>query len=56
MGLIDFDRYNVPRAFLKPFGNVLVILEELKGDPHQISLNTISVTDVHESLSIPSDS
>ncbi|KAE8707220.1 Beta-galactosidase 16 [Hibiscus syriacus] len=35
--------YHVPRSYLKPSGNVLIVLEELSGDPLQISLNTISV-------------
>ncbi|GMI86698.1 MUCILAGE-MODIFIED 2, beta-galactosidase 6 [Hibiscus trionum] len=35
--------YHVPRSFLKPTGNLLIVLEELNGDPLQISLNTISV-------------
>ncbi|KAL5820147.1 hypothetical protein ACOSQ4_023989 [Xanthoceras sorbifolium] len=43
--------YNVPRSFLKPYGNLLVILEEFKGDPVQISLDTISVTNLHEPIS-----
>ncbi|KAL5858052.1 hypothetical protein ACOSQ3_005510 [Xanthoceras sorbifolium] len=43
--------YNVPRSFIKPYGNLLVILEEFKGDPVQISLDTISVTNLHEPIS-----
>ncbi|CAN6822012.1 unnamed protein product [Brassica oleracea] len=35
--------YHIPRAFLKPSGNLLVVLEEEGGDPLGISLNTISV-------------
>ncbi|CAG7871522.1 unnamed protein product [Brassica rapa] len=35
--------YHIPRAFLKPSGNFLVVLEEEGGDPLGISLNTISV-------------
>ncbi|XP_038720469.1 beta-galactosidase 6 isoform X2 [Tripterygium wilfordii] len=35
--------YHVPRAFLKTTGNLLVLLEEINGNPLQISLNTISV-------------
>ncbi|KAK9037584.1 hypothetical protein V6N11_022490 [Hibiscus sabdariffa] len=38
--------YHVPRSFLKPSGNLLVVLEELGGDPLQISFNTISVADI----------
>ncbi|XP_017985007.1 PREDICTED: beta-galactosidase 6 isoform X1 [Theobroma cacao] len=37
--------YHVPRAFLKPSGNLLIVLEELNGDPLHISLHTISVAD-----------
>lgn len=36
-------RYHIPREFLKPFGNLLVVFEEEGGDPLAISLNTISV-------------
>ncbi|KAK2656361.1 hypothetical protein Ddye_009413 [Dipteronia dyeriana] len=43
--------YHVPGSFLKPFGNVLVLLEEFKGDPVQITLDTISVTNSHEPIS-----
>ncbi|XP_052198181.1 beta-galactosidase 6 isoform X2 [Diospyros lotus] len=37
--------YHVPRSFLKPSGggNLLVLFEEIGGDPLGISLNTISV-------------
>uniref|UniRef100_A0A1J3EAL3 Beta-galactosidase n=1 Tax=Noccaea caerulescens TaxID=107243 RepID=A0A1J3EAL3_NOCCA len=35
--------YHIPREFLKPFGNLLVVFEEEGGDPLGISLNTISV-------------
>jgi hypothetical protein len=35
--------YHIPRAFLKPSGNLLVVFEEEGGDPLGISLNTISV-------------
>ncbi|KAL4378833.1 hypothetical protein GQ457_02G017840 [Hibiscus cannabinus] len=38
--------YHVPRSFLKPSGNLLVVLEESGGDPLQISFNTISVADI----------
>lgn len=40
---MDRCRYHIPRAFLKPSGNLLVVLEEEGGDPLGISLNTISV-------------
>ncbi|CAK9313579.1 unnamed protein product [Citrullus colocynthis] len=36
--------YNVPRSFLKPTGNQLVILEEETGNPIGISLDSISIT------------
>jgi hypothetical protein len=39
-------RYNVPRSFLKPKGNLLVLLEEEKGYPLGIFLDTISITKV----------
>ncbi|KAJ0238258.1 Beta-galactosidase 6 [Hirschfeldia incana] len=35
--------YHIPREFLKPFGNMLVVFEEEGGDPLGISLDTISV-------------
>ncbi|XP_008219605.1 PREDICTED: beta-galactosidase 16 [Prunus mume] len=38
--------YNVPRSFLKPTGNLLVLLEEENGDPLGISLDKVSVTQV----------
>ncbi|XP_072999265.1 beta-galactosidase 7-like isoform X1 [Typha latifolia] len=45
--------YHVPRSFLKPSGNLLVLFEETGGDPLQITVNTISVAhvcgNVHES-------
>ncbi|GKV46801.1 hypothetical protein SLEP1_g53766 [Rubroshorea leprosula] len=40
--------YNVPRLFLKTSGNLLVLLEELGGDPLHVSLNTISVRNVDQ--------
>ncbi|XVF61087.1 hypothetical protein PTKIN_Ptkin08bG0101200 [Pterospermum kingtungense] len=43
--------YHVPCSFLKPFGNLLVLFEELNGDPLRISLHTISVVNSH---SLPS--
>ncbi|CAN0877430.1 Beta-galactosidase 6 [Linum grandiflorum] len=36
--------YHVPREFLKPKDNLLVILEEATGDPFQITVVTISST------------
>ncbi|XP_068329195.1 LOW QUALITY PROTEIN: beta-galactosidase 16 [Pyrus communis] len=38
--------YHVPRAFLKPTGNLLVLLEEENGDPLKVSLDKISVAQV----------
>ncbi|KAK8672803.1 hypothetical protein V6N13_111164 [Hibiscus sabdariffa] len=38
--------YHVPRSFLKPSGNLFVVLEELGGDPLQISFNTISLANI----------
>ncbi|KAF9670589.1 hypothetical protein SADUNF_Sadunf13G0084600 [Salix dunnii] len=38
--------YNVPRSFLKPTGNLLVLLEENGGNPLQISLDTVSISQV----------
>jgi hypothetical protein len=39
-------RYHVPRSFLKPKGNLLVLLEEERGYPLGIFLDTISITKV----------
>ncbi|KAK8960148.1 Beta-galactosidase 7 [Platanthera guangdongensis] len=39
-------RYHVPRSFLKPLGNLLVLLEEIGGDPTKITLETISVASI----------
>ncbi|KAM2449598.1 hypothetical protein PS1_019684 [Malus domestica] len=38
--------YHVPRAFLKPTGNLLVLLEEENGHPLKVSLDKISVAQV----------
>ncbi|XP_027190385.1 beta-galactosidase 6 isoform X2 [Cicer arietinum] len=43
--------YHVPRSFLKESENSLVLLEEGGGNPLDISLNTVSVTDLHENFS-----
>ncbi|XP_047317232.1 beta-galactosidase 8 [Impatiens glandulifera] len=32
--------YHIPRSWLKPTGNTLILFEEIAGDPTQISLNT----------------
>ncbi|KAL5704440.1 hypothetical protein ACHQM5_022873 [Ranunculus cassubicifolius] len=34
--------YHIPRAFLKPTGNLLVLMEELSGNPLTISVGTVS--------------
>ncbi|KAL9396114.1 hypothetical protein Peur_010367 [Populus x canadensis] len=46
---------HIPRSFLKPSGNLLVILEEERGNPLGISLGTMSITKVcgHVSISHP---
>ncbi|XP_050233727.1 beta-galactosidase 6-like [Mercurialis annua] len=45
--------YYIPRAFLKKLNNLLVILEELGGDPLGITLNTISTRQsFHPNVSI----
>ncbi|KAK7836485.1 beta-galactosidase 16 [Quercus suber] len=38
--------YNVPRSFLNPKGNLLVLLEEENGNPLGISVDTVSITRV----------
>ncbi|XP_074360230.1 beta-galactosidase 16-like [Apium graveolens] len=38
--------YHVPRSFLKPTGNLLVLLDEEYGNPLGITLDTVSVTKV----------
>ncbi|KAF3447015.1 hypothetical protein FNV43_RR12195 [Rhamnella rubrinervis] len=38
--------YHVPRSFLKPTGNSLVLLEEEGGDPLGVSLDKVSITSV----------
>lgn len=43
---LSIFRYNVPRSFLKPTRNLLVLLEEENGDPLGISLDKVSVTQV----------
>ncbi|KAH9691284.1 Beta-galactosidase 16 [Citrus sinensis] len=39
-------QYHVPRAFLKPTGNLLVLLEEENGNPLGITVDTIAITKV----------
>ncbi|CAN6346744.1 unnamed protein product [Urochloa humidicola] len=38
--------YHIPRQFLNPQENILVLFEEMGGDPQQITVNTVSVTRV----------
>ncbi|KAJ0960439.1 hypothetical protein J5N97_001721 [Dioscorea zingiberensis] len=38
--------YHIPHSFLKPSKNLLVLFEEMNGDPLQITLETISVSSV----------
>ncbi|MFS8010460.1 putative beta-galactosidase [Helianthus anomalus] len=38
--------YHVPRSWLKPTGNILVLFEELGGDPRRITLTKRSMTSV----------
>lgn len=38
------SRYHVPRSFLKPTGNLLVIFEEETGNPVGITLDVVSIT------------
>ena len=43
---LDLCRYNVPRSFLRPTGNLLVLFDEEFGNPLGISIDTISITKV----------
>ncbi|XP_024181154.1 beta-galactosidase 6 [Rosa chinensis] len=43
--------YHVPRSFLKDSENLLVLLEEVGGNPLHISLDTISLSSLSESTS-----
>lgn len=38
--------YHVPRSFLKQSGNLLVLFEEMGGNPLDITINTVSITQV----------
>ncbi|KAJ4700717.1 Beta-galactosidase [Melia azedarach] len=38
--------YNIPRSFLKPTDNLLVLLEEENGYPPGISIDTVSITKI----------
>ncbi|XP_035545602.1 beta-galactosidase 6-like [Juglans regia] len=42
--------YHIPRSFLKISGNLLVLLEEIGGNPFQIFLNTVSIINVREDI------
>ncbi|VAH82449.1 unnamed protein product [Triticum turgidum subsp. durum] len=53
----SIGRYHIPQYFMKPRENTLVLMEEIGGDPLQITVNTVSVTRVYSSvneLSTPS--
>jgi hypothetical protein len=41
-----FLRYHIPRQFLKPQDNLLVLFEEMGGNPQQITVNTVYVRTV----------
>ncbi|KAK1322784.1 Beta-galactosidase 16 [Acorus calamus] len=43
--------YHVPRSFLKPSGNLLVLFEEIGGDPLQISFGTPTISRICGSVS-----
>ncbi|MFS7983632.1 putative beta-galactosidase [Helianthus anomalus] len=45
-GLPSQTWYNVPRSFLKPTGNLLVLFEEEYANPLNISLDTVSIDKV----------
>ncbi|XP_020572705.1 beta-galactosidase 16-like [Phalaenopsis equestris] len=45
-GVPSQSLYHVPRSFLKPSGNLLVLFEEMGGNPSAITLETISVTGI----------
>ncbi|XP_058106157.1 beta-galactosidase 11-like isoform X2 [Magnolia sinica] len=42
LGKPSQSMYHVPRAFLKPIGNLLVLFEETGGNPEQITIVTIN--------------
>jgi hypothetical protein len=42
----EIRRYHIPQHFLKPRDNLLVLVEEMGGDPLQITVNTMSITTV----------
>ncbi|GAU19557.1 hypothetical protein TSUD_303700 [Trifolium subterraneum] len=49
-GIPSQSLYHVPRSFLKDSENILVLLEEGGGNPLDISLNTVSVTDLQDNF------
>lgn len=53
---ITARRYHVPRSWLQPSGNTLVLFEEIGGNPTQISLATRQIASMcsHVSESHPS--
>lgn len=36
------DRYHIPRAYLKPKGNLIVVFEETGGNPEKIEIQTVN--------------
>ncbi|TVU19482.1 hypothetical protein EJB05_35633 [Eragrostis curvula] len=49
--------YHIPRQFLNPQDNLLILFEEMGGNPQQITVNTVSITKVCgnvDELSAPS--
>ncbi|CAN6459238.1 unnamed protein product [Victoria cruziana] len=45
-GKASQELYHVPRSFLKPKGNLLLLFEELGGDPSLISFITVTISEV----------
>ncbi|CAL4953450.1 unnamed protein product [Urochloa decumbens] len=43
--------YHIPRYFLKTGDNLLVLMEEIGGDPLQITVNTMSIARIYGSVS-----
>ncbi|KAL6840152.1 hypothetical protein ACP4OV_029962 [Aristida adscensionis] len=43
--------YHIPKYFLKDRNNLLVLMEEMGGDPLQITVNTMSISKVYSSVS-----
>lgn len=40
---LDWNRYHVPRAFLKADDNTLIVFEELGGSPLSVNFQTVTV-------------